>query len=95
MTTKPYLLLKWGTVKGWSNLDKSAPYFPLFEKYMEDASISCMTDNPTQERKELLCQFINLFDGQIQNDWTGEIYKNKQDAIKYIMEYDACPLTIS
>jgi len=45
-----------------------------------------MTDHPTEERKQLLCKVIDKLNGEIQNDWTGEML-SKEEAKKYILEY--------
>ena len=82
-----YLLLKWGTVKGWSFNDTDSEVFKIFKKYMEGSTtLGCMTDHPNEDRKKLLCDVIEKFDGEIQNDWDGEFY-TKEKAKDYIMNY--------
>jgi len=34
----------------------------------------------------MLCEVIDLIDGEIQNDWTGE-KMTKDEAKKYVLEY--------
>ena len=46
-----------------------------------------MLQKDTQEQKEILCKVIDLIDGEIENDWSGEIM-SKEEAKKYIMEYN-------
>lgn len=80
-----YLLLKWGTLKGWTlETDKS---LDAFEKYAElGMSLDTMTQPNSLAHKEALCELIDAIDGKIQNDWTGEIM-TKEQAKQYIMEY--------
>lgn len=81
---KNYLLLKWGTVKGWC-LDGEC--FDLLKKYFGDGQpMSAMTDRPDADRKAILCELIDKLDGPITNDWTGKDM-SKEEAKKYVMEY--------
>lgn len=79
------LLLKWGSVKGWSDLtDKSQA---LLRRYFADGTPrSAMADHPDADRKTVLCELIDQLDGEIQNDWSGEMM-SKDEAKKYVMEY--------
>ena len=78
-------LLKWGTIKGWSGLtDKSLELLQQF--HSDGVPMSCMTDRPDADRKTILCELIDQLDGEIQNDWSGEMM-TKSEAKKYIMEY--------
>lgn len=53
----------------------------------EGVSISAMTENVTDKKKEIICELIDTMqDGRIMNDWSGEAY-TKDQAKKYIMEY--------
>ena len=80
------LLLKWGTVKGWSFNEAKSEAWKLLKKYLADSSESCMTDHPDEARKKLLCEVIEKMDGEIQNDWTGEMM-TKEAAKDYVMNY--------
>jgi len=80
------LLLKWGTVKGWNFEKEDCEAWQLLKEYLKDTGFSCMTDHPTEERKQLLCKVIDKLNGEIQNDWTGEML-SKEEAKKYILEY--------
>lgn len=80
------LLLKWGTVKGWNFEDDDSEAWRLLKQFLENSSVSCMTDRPNDDRKKLLCDVIDKMDGEIQNDWTGEIM-TKQEAKEYVMNY--------
>lgn len=86
MSEKNYLLLKWGTLKGW-NMPEDGECFELLKKYFADGvPMSAMADRPEEDRKEILCQLIDKFDGEITNDWSGESY-TKEQAKQYIKEY--------
>lgn len=82
---KPYLLLKWGTVKGWNDLDEKS--VAILQRWADlGRSLSAMGQNDTPEQKEILIELIEQFEGTIQNDWDGKTY-TKEQAIKYIKEY--------
>ena len=80
------LLLKWGTVKGWNFDDVESEAFQRLKKYLENAPASCITDHPDEERKKLLCEVIDMMDGEIQEDWGGEML-SKEQAKDYVMNY--------
>jgi len=86
MSDKPYLLVKWGTIKGYGNLTDAQ--VKALQKWADlGVSISAMAHKDTPEQKKLLCDAFDLFeDGQIQNDWCGTVY-TVDEAKKYIMEY--------
>ena len=85
-TEKSYLLLKWGTLKGWGlHSDKMVE---LMKEYRTiGSSMSAMMQQDTPRQKEIICEMIDECDGKIQNDWSGEIYTDKEKAKKYILEY--------
>lgn len=79
------LLLKWGTIKGWDSLSERSQ--EIARRYFADGvSMSCAADKPDEARKNILCELIDQLDGEIQNDWSGEIM-SKDEAKKYVMEY--------
>ena len=82
-----YLLLKWGTVKGWGNISQETADC-LNEFYKDGKTLSVMMDRPGDERREVLCNVIDSIsdDGCIRNDWTGE-QMTKEEAKKYVREY--------
>ena len=81
-----YLLLKWGSIKGW-NIPEDSECFELLKKWHGlGVRVSAMCQEDTPEQKTILCELIDKFDGTIRNDWDGEIY-TKEQAKKYIMEY--------
>lgn len=82
------LTLKWGTLKRW-NFSGSDACQKLFEEY-ENIGMTCcgMTQHDTLRQKEIICELIDLCDGDtIYLEWDGE-YVSKADAKKYVMEYD-------
>ena len=80
-----YLLLKWGTLKGW-NIN-SEETLSLLRSYADiGMSAGCMDQKDTDKQKSLLCDIIDRIDGEIQNDWSGDIL-SKDDAKEYVMEY--------
>ena len=87
MEQTDYVLLKWGTIKAW-DLENSPEAFEALKKYGElGVSLSAVAQDDTNEQKELLCQVIDKVNGTVQNDWSGEIYSDKEEAKKYIREY--------
>lgn len=87
MENNDYLLLKWGTLKSWCF--KSSPKaFEAYKEYVKiGSSISAMAQVDSERQKELICIMIDNVKGEVQNDWTGEIYANTEDAKKYVLEY--------
>lgn len=79
------LNFKWRTLKGWEDVDGKALEL-LKEYYKEGVPMSCMQDRPNEDRRKILCELIDAFDGDIDNDWTGEVM-TKDEAKKYVMEY--------
>ena len=81
-----YLLLKWGTLKGW-NFGENEKAIELLREYIDlGSSMSVMLQKDTPKQKELICQMIDAVNGEIQNDWTGEIM-TKEAAKDYVMTY--------
>jgi hypothetical protein len=80
-----HLLLKWGTVKGWDDMSEKSQ--EILQRYFADGvSMSCAMDKPDDARKTILCELIDQLDGEIKNDWSGEVM-TKDDAKKYVLEY--------
>lgn len=80
-----YLLLKWGTLKGW-NLTSEASRAAA-QKYADfGMSMGAMQQHDGPEQKEALCELIDAIDGEITNDWSGE-RMSKDEAKKYVREY--------
>ena len=85
-TGPDYLLLKWGTLKGWDvgTNDKARA---LLKEYSDlGMTMGAMSQKDTDQQKELLCKVIDVIDGFIQNDWDGDYY-TKQQAKDYVMGY--------
>lgn len=79
------LILKWGIVKGWNNIgDKAAEILNLY--FVDGIPLGCANDKPNEQRRKILCNLIDIFDGTITNDWTGK-KMTKNAAKKYVMEY--------
>lgn len=78
------LLLKWGTLKGWSDIPESNQ--DILRIFLEGASSSCAADRPDEERKHILIDLIQAHEGTIQNDWDGDFY-TKDEAIDYVTNY--------
>lgn len=79
------LLLKWGTIKGWDNFSEKSQ--EIVSRFYEDGMcMSAMADKPDEKRKVILCELIDQLDGEICNDWSGEMM-TKDEAKKYVMEY--------
>lgn len=80
------LLLKWGTLKGWDlNTGRSKE---AAQRYIDfGVCMSSMWQRDTPEQKQALCELIDAIDGEIKNDWSGEIM-SKDEAKKYALEYN-------
>lgn len=87
MENQNYLTLKWGTLKSWdfTNSEKGKV---LLKEYREiSSSFSAMAQNDTQRQKEIICELIDLCDGDtIYLDFDGE-YVSKEKAKEYVMNY--------
>lgn len=82
-----YLLLKWGTIKGY-DFTNSPEAFAALQKWGKlGVSSGAMTQDNTDEQKQLICEMIDKVKGKVQNDWDGKVYKSKKAAKKYVMEY--------
>jgi hypothetical protein len=80
------LLLKWGTLKGW-DFGENQKAIDLFNRYVDlGASVSAMAQKDTPEQKQIICDLIDAVNGEIMNDWSGEVM-TKEEAKKYVMEY--------
>lgn len=79
------LLLKWGTIKGWDDFTEKSQ--EIVGRFFEDGMcMSAAADKPDEKRRAILCELIDQLDGEIQNDWTGEMM-TKDEAKRYVMEY--------
>ncbi len=82
-----YLTLKWGTLKSW-DFTGSEMAKKLFKEYSEIGScISAMAQRDTKRQKEIICELIDICDGDtIYLDWDGKDV-SKQEAKDYVMNY--------
>ncbi len=82
---REWLLLKWGTLKGWKlATEKSREAMRKYHDF--GVSLSAMTQHDCPEQKQALCDLIDAIDGPIENDWSGEVM-SKEEAKKYVLEY--------
>jgi len=81
-----HLLLKWGTLKGYSA--KNAEFRAALQKYLDagEQSAGAMTQRDTEAQKLALCEAVDACPGEIMNDWSGETY-TKEQAKDYVMNY--------
>ena len=88
MGKNDYILLKWGTLKGWC-FENSPEAFEALKEYNKlGSSYSAMMQHDTPEQKELICKMIDKVNGSVSSDWTGEDWTDNREAEKnYIMEY--------
>jgi len=83
-----YLTLKWGTLKSW-NFTNSKEGARLLKEYGKiGSSVSAMTQNDTPRQKEIICELIDLCDGDtIYLEWDDKDV-SKDEAKKYVLEYN-------
>ena len=82
-----YLLLKWGTLKGWGDLRENPKAVEAWKRYhAELVSMSVMMHHDTDGQKQALCDLIDAVNGDIVNDWSGE-RMTKEEAKQYVREY--------
>lgn len=83
---KEWLLLKWGTLKGWSLVNETS--INALQSYVNggDVMLGAMMQRDTDAQKKALCDLIDVLDGHIQNDWSGKMM-TKDEAKKYVMDY--------
>lgn len=82
-----YLTLKWGTLKSWKFSGNEAA-IALYKEYCAiGSSVSAMTQHDTPRQKEILCELIDLCDGDtIYLEWDGKDVP-KQEAKEYVLNY--------
>lgn len=88
---KVSLTLKWGTLKSWT-FSPSEKASNLFKEYCElGSSMSAMAQKDTPRQKEIICELIDLCDGDtIYLEWDGKDV-SKQEAKDYVMNYNKSP----
>ncbi len=87
-TSNDYLLLKWGTLKGYC-FEDSPEAFEALKEYNEiGSSFSAMMQDDTPRQKELLCIMIDKVNGSVTLDWDGiDCTNDRAQAKKYVIEY--------
>lgn len=89
--SEQYLLLKWGTLKGWDVTGNEKAKAALREFHEDPVPLSVMAHRPTDRQKIALCAAIDAVaesGGEVQNDWSGE-NMTPDEAKAYVMEYRA------
>lgn len=81
-----YLLLKWGTLKGWDVGDNEAALAAVEKAHEGGRAWGAAQQRDTPEQKQAICDLIDAINGPITNDWTGE-EMTKDEAKKYVLEY--------
>ena len=87
MENTNYLTLKWGTLKSW-DFNNSEKGKELLTEYHEiGSSFSAMAQRDTPRQKEIICELIDLCDGDtVYLDWYDKDV-TKDEAKKYVMTY--------
>jgi hypothetical protein len=82
-----YILLKWGTLKGWKLQNpKLKPFIDEYNK-VGGLSMSTMTQTDTIRQKEIICDMIDIIGKPVYNDWSGD-EMSIEEAKKYVMDYE-------
>ena len=82
---KDTITLKWGTLKSWDLESDEAR--KLMKEYVDiGVTYSAMAQKDTPRQKEIICNLLDICDGDIWNDWEAKMM-SKEEAKKYVMEY--------
>lgn len=81
-----HLLLKWGTLNGWAVAKNDGALAALKRYHEHPVAMGAMWQRDTPEQKQAICDLIDAINGEIHNDWTGEVM-SKEDAKKYVLDY--------
>lgn len=86
--TDQYLLLKWGTLKGWNIKGNDKAMEALQRYHNEPVQFSVMTQHDTEAQKQAIYDLIDAMpdDASIQSDWSGEQF-TKDSAKEYVRDY--------
>lgn len=83
-TGDDYILLKWGSLKGWELHSEKGK--KLSDEYIAlGRSMSAMSQEDNPRQKQIIIEMIDECNGSIQSDWSGE-YFTKQSAKDYLKE---------
>jgi len=87
-TNNDYLLLKWGTLKGWC-FENSPKALEALKEYIEIGAVySAMAQKDTPRQKVLICVMIDEVNGPVQSDWDGTDWTdNRCGAKEYVLNY--------
>lgn len=89
--TEQYVLLKWGSLKGWGGAEVGTPLRDAIERYhTEPVSLSAMSQRDTDGQKQAVLDAIDAVyaaGGEATNDWDGTTYATADDAKAYIINY--------
>ena len=81
------LWLKWGTLKTWHFNSEQGK--ALLEEYDQLGScMSAMAQRDTPRQKEIICELIDICDGEVGNDWDGTVYTDREKAKEYVMNHN-------
>lgn len=87
----PSLILKWGGLKGWSDIAPDTPTRKALERYHEEpVSMSAAMQQDTATQKQALLDAIDAVyaeGGNAYNDWDGKTYETADEAKAYITNY--------
>jgi hypothetical protein len=87
-----YLLLKWGSLKGWNGIEDGTKTRAALERYHADpVSMSAAMQRDTDAQRQALFDAIDAVyeeGGEAHNDWDGTTYATADDAKAYVMNYD-------
>lgn len=89
LNQSPEIILKWGTLKGWSRIAEGSEAYALLAKYhQEGVAFGCagQVDSPSQ--KQVLIDIVRLPGISIYLDWDGK-YVNSDEAVEYLNNYGA------
>lgn len=86
MMAEEHLLLKWGTLTSWNVTGNDVALAALKRYHSQPVAMGAMQQRDTPEQKQALCDLIDAINGEIQNDWSGDVM-SKEDAKKYVLGY--------
>ena len=85
--TENYLTLKWGTLKSW-DFTNSGKGQELLGEYTDiGMSFSAMNQDDTPRQKEIICELIDLCDGDKIYLEYDDKYVSKKEAKEYVKNY--------
>lgn len=89
--SEQYLLLKWGSLKGWDGADEGTPLRAAIERYhAQPVSMSAAMQHDTPAQTQALLDAIDAVyaaGGEAHNDWDGTTYATADEAKAYITGY--------